>query len=63
MLLLYYFRYRGKEHALRRTAANSKTRSLFTLNLPSARVSSTTPNRQSAEMMMGDDDPNASGQF
>ncbi|EFO84240.1 hypothetical protein CRE_15603 [Caenorhabditis remanei] len=60
-LIVDVFRYRGKEHALRRTAANSKTRSLFTLNLPSARVSSTTPNRQSAEMMMGDDDPNASG--
>ncbi|CCC42170.1 DOCKER domain-containing protein [Caenorhabditis elegans] len=64
-LIVDVFRYRGKEHALRRTAANSKTRSLFTLNLPSRISSGSTPNRISAEMMMaagaGEDDPNSSG--
>ncbi|CAP25082.2 Protein CBG04359 [Caenorhabditis briggsae] len=55
-LIVDVFRYRGKEHALRRTAANSKTRSQFTLNLPGR---ASTSNRMSAEMM--DEDPNASG--
>ncbi|CAL2027501.1 unnamed protein product [Caenorhabditis brenneri] len=60
-LIVDVFRYRGKEHALRRTAANSKTRSLFTLNLPSRVSTATTPNRMSAEMMAGEEDMNASG--
>ncbi|CAB3407627.1 unnamed protein product [Caenorhabditis bovis] len=34
-LIVEVFKYRGKEHALRKTAANSKLRSQFTLNLPS----------------------------
>uniref|UniRef100_A0A8R1HXF8 Uncharacterized protein n=1 Tax=Caenorhabditis japonica TaxID=281687 RepID=A0A8R1HXF8_CAEJA len=52
-LIVDFFRYRGKEHALKRTAANSKTRSLFTLNLPS-RLAATTPNRMSQEVTEDD---------
>ncbi|CAI2294693.1 unnamed protein product [Caenorhabditis sp. 36 PRJEB53466] len=57
-LIVDIFRYRGKEQALKRTAANSKTRSLFTLNLP-ARLAAT-PNRMSAEVTPDEDSANAS---
>lgn len=54
-LIVDVFRYRGKEHALKRTAANSKTRSLFTLNLPTK-----LNNRMSAELPEEDASSSAS---